>query len=135
VTTTFQTAKKDGQPATSLAEGDSSGYEEARHAIAEALEHVLRPHLEQKDGVTHSVHYSDVNGLSRLENYILGLEIATYLSESDATLIATHALTVTRRSKLVLPLVHFNTFATYRSCKRILDISLSSSQARSGGSV
>jgi hypothetical protein len=83
VTTTFQTGKKDGRPATSLAEGDSSGYEQARHAIAEALEHVLRPHLGQRDGVIYSVHYSDVNGLSRLENYILGLEIATYLSEFD----------------------------------------------------
>ncbi|KAI4738361.1 Dak phosphatase [Aureobasidium sp. EXF-12298] len=82
VTSTFSTGKKDGRPATSLAEGDSSGYEEARHAIAEALEHVLRPHIGQKDGVTYSVHYSDVNGLSRLENYILGLEIATYLSLS-----------------------------------------------------
>jgi hypothetical protein len=71
-----------------LAEGDSSGYEEARHAIAEALDHVLRPHDGQKDGVTYSVHYSDVNGLSRLENYILGLEIATYLSEFDTTLTA-----------------------------------------------
>ncbi|KAI4725770.1 Dak phosphatase [Aureobasidium sp. EXF-10728] len=79
VTATFQTSKKDGRPATSQIEGDPSGYEEARHAIEQALEHALRPHLEQKDDITHSVHYSDVNGLSRLENYILGLEIATYL--------------------------------------------------------
>ena len=83
MTSKFSTGKKNGRPATSLAEGDASGYEEARHAIAKALEQVLQPHLEQKDGVTHSVHYSDVNGLSRLENYILGLEIATYLSEFD----------------------------------------------------
>ena len=88
MTSTFSTEKKDGRPAISLAEGDSNGYEEARHAIAKALEQVLQPHLEQKDGVTHSVHYSDVNGLSRLENYILGLEIATYLSEFASTLTA-----------------------------------------------
>jgi hypothetical protein len=135
VTLTFQTDKEDGRPATSLTARDSSGYEEARHAIAEALEQVLQSHSEQKDGVTHSVHYSDINGLSRLENYILGLEIATYLSESDTTLIAIHLLTVTRRSRLILPLVHFNAFATYRSCKRILDISLSTSYARFGSSI
>ncbi|KAI4782599.1 Dak phosphatase [Aureobasidium sp. EXF-3400] len=79
VTSTFQTGKEGGRPALSHAEGDSSGYEEARHAIAKALDRVLRPHLDQRDGVTYSIHYSDVNGLSRLENYILGLEIATYL--------------------------------------------------------
>jgi hypothetical protein len=135
VTLTFQTGKKDGRPATSLAAGDASGYEEARHAIAEALEQVLQSQSEQKNGVTHSVHYSDINGLSRLENYILGLEIATYLSTSFTTLNAMHLLTITRRSRLILPLVHFNAFATYRSCKRILDISLSGSHARSGSSI
>jgi hypothetical protein len=135
VTSNFQTGKEDGRPATSLAAGDASGYEEARHAIAQALEQVLQSHSEQKDGVTHSVHYSDINGLSRLENYILGLEIATYLSKSFTTLIAIHLLTVTRRSRLILSLVHFDALATYRSCKRILDISLSSSQARSGSSI
>ncbi|KAG9562311.1 Dak phosphatase, partial [Aureobasidium melanogenum] len=79
VTSTFQTEKEGGRPALSHAEGDSSGYEKARHAIAKALDSVLRPHLDRRDGITHSIHYSDVNGLSRLENYILGLEIATYL--------------------------------------------------------
>ncbi|KAH0399284.1 Dak phosphatase, partial [Aureobasidium melanogenum] len=82
VTSTFQTGKEGGRPALSHAEGDSGGYEEARHAIAKALDRVLRPHLDQRDGITHSIHYSDVNGLSRLENYILGLEIATYLKNA-----------------------------------------------------
>lgn len=64
------------------AEGKPSGYDEAREAIEKALEHILRPHVDQNEGMTYSLHYSDVNGLSRLENYILGLEIATYLSKS-----------------------------------------------------
>lgn len=75
--------KEDGRPAISHADGDSSGYEEARHAIYQALDSVLRTDLYQKHDITHSIHYSDVNGLSRLENYILGLEIATYLSEYE----------------------------------------------------
>lgn len=83
VTSTFQIGKEDGRPAISHGGEDSSGYEEARHAIAKALDSVMRAHLDQKDGITHSIHYSDVNGLSRLENYILGLEIATYLSEYE----------------------------------------------------
>ncbi|CAD0114563.1 unnamed protein product [Aureobasidium uvarum] len=82
VTARFQTGKEGGRPAISNPEGQSSGYEEARHAIQEALEQAMRPHAKQKDGITHSVHYSDINGLSRLENYILGLEIATYLHQN-----------------------------------------------------
>ncbi|THY01974.1 Dak phosphatase [Aureobasidium pullulans] len=78
-TSTFQTGKENGQAAILHAEGDSSGYDEAREAIEKALEHVLHPHVDQNEGMTYSLHYSDVNGLSRLENYILGLEIATYL--------------------------------------------------------
>ncbi|KAI5250692.1 Dak phosphatase [Aureobasidium subglaciale] len=81
-TSTFQTGKENGQPAVSFAEGDFGGYGEARHAIEKALEHVLRPHLGQKSDNTYSIHYSDINGLSRLENYILGLEIATYLKNA-----------------------------------------------------
>ncbi|CAD0090110.1 unnamed protein product [Aureobasidium vineae] len=66
VAATFQTGKEGGRPAIFNTEGESSGYEEARHAIEEALERVLGPHLEQKDGITHSVHYSDINGNSGL---------------------------------------------------------------------
>ncbi|THX07681.1 Dak phosphatase [Aureobasidium pullulans] len=78
-TSTFRTGKENGQAAILHAEGKPSGYDEAREAIEKALEHILRPHVDQNEGMTYSLHYSDVNGLSRLENYILGLEIATYL--------------------------------------------------------
>ncbi|KAI4851409.1 Dak phosphatase [Aureobasidium sp. EXF-8845] len=80
VTLTFQTGKEGGRPATSLAAGDSSGYEEARHAIAEALEQVLQSHSEQKDGVTHSVHYSDINGEAGLS---YRLSTSTLLQHND----------------------------------------------------
>ena len=62
------------------ADGSSKTYEEAKDAIARDLQHVLTPHASTGRNVTYSVHYSDVNGLSRLENYILGYEIADYLS-------------------------------------------------------
>jgi len=42
----------------------------------------MRAHAAQSQKVTYSVHYSDVNGLSRLENYILGLETAKYFGMS-----------------------------------------------------
>jgi len=80
-TSTFLAGKESGQAAISHAEGGSSGYEEARDAIGKALKHVLGPLGDQNTETTYSLHYSDVNGLSRLENYILGLEIATYLSK------------------------------------------------------
>jgi hypothetical protein len=135
VTSTFQTGKEGGRPALSHAEGDSGGYEEARHAIAKALDRVLRPHLDQRDGITHSIHYSDVNGLSRLENYILGLEIATYLSGYYSIFYEFHILTVSRKRRVALPLVHFNTFATRRPRKRILDFGVSSFQTQSASPI
>ena len=75
---TFHTEKAEGNPAIFHAEG-SAGFEKARHAVARDLQRVLRSETTQHGPQTYSVHYSDVNGLSRLENYILGLEIAKYL--------------------------------------------------------
>jgi hypothetical protein len=81
VTSIFHTIREEGRIAILHDENTNGVYEEARDAIARDLEHVLRPHSSQQSGVTYSVHYSDINGLSRLENYILGCEIADYLSK------------------------------------------------------
>jgi len=77
---TFHTEKADGNPAIVHAEGHA-GFEKARHAVERDLKHVMRAHAAQQGFFTYSVHYSDVNGLSRLENYILGLEIANFLGK------------------------------------------------------
>lgn len=75
---TFHVEKAEANPAVVHAEGHA-GFEKAKHAIERDLKHVMRSQTSQQGSVTYSVHYSDVNGLSRLENYILGLEIAKYL--------------------------------------------------------
>lgn len=77
----FHTEKAEANPAIFHAEGSSNGYEQARHAIERDLKHVMRSHTGQEGSVTFSIHYSDVNGLSKLENYILGLEIGKYFGE------------------------------------------------------
>ena len=81
----FHTDKVETNPAILHAEGSSKGYEQAKDAIERDLKHVLRSHTDQQDSVTYSVHYSDINGLSKLENFILGLEIGTYLGEFYST--------------------------------------------------
>lgn len=78
----FHTEKAEVNPAIFHAEGSSNGYEQARHAIERDLKHVMRSHTGQEGSVTYSIHYSDVNGLSKLENYILGLEIGKYFGKS-----------------------------------------------------
>lgn len=78
---TFHVEKAEANPIILHAEGSSTGYKQAKHAIERDLKHVMRAHTAQDEAVTYSVHYSDVNGLSRLENYILGLEVGKYLGE------------------------------------------------------
>lgn len=79
---TFHVEKEEANPAIIHAEGGlSRGYNQARQAIERDLEHVMQSCTSQAKGTTYSIHYSDVNGLSRLENYILGLEIGMYFGE------------------------------------------------------
>lgn len=77
----FHVEKAEGNPAIFHAEGSSTGYEKAKHAIERDLKHVMRQGTSwtHKGDLTYSVHYSDVNGLSRLENYILALEVASFM--------------------------------------------------------
>ena len=79
----FHVEKADGNPAIMHVAG-ASGFEKAKHAVERDLKHVMRAHASQEGSVTYSVHYTDVNGLSRLENYILGLEIAQYFGMSKS---------------------------------------------------
>ena len=79
----FHTDKSDGKPAVQHSDGPV-GYDKARDAVERDLKNVMKVHMAQtaqtKD-VVYSVHFSDVNGLSRLENYILAGEIAHYLGK------------------------------------------------------
>lgn len=74
---TFHTEKVEGNPAILHADGPT-GFEKARHAVERDLKHAMTAHT-SKDDVVYSVHFSDVNGLSRLENYIIAGEIAKIL--------------------------------------------------------
>lgn len=92
---TFHVEKAEGNPAVLHAEG-AAGFEKAKHAVERDLKHVMRAHSAQEGDVTYSVHYSDINGLSRLENYIIAGEIAQYMGRissdrgaADAILIPT----------------------------------------------
>ena len=78
----FHTEKAAGNPSVLHADGAAS-FTKARDAVERDLKHVMRSvaHTEQTQSVVYSVHYSDINGLSRLENYIIAGEIATFLGQ------------------------------------------------------
>jgi len=75
---TFQTDKADGKPAVSGPEGGSTAFESVRYTVEKQLESLFESQKGQSGQVTYSIHYSDINGLSRLENYIIAKEIAEY---------------------------------------------------------
>lgn len=79
----FHVEKAEGNPAVLHAEGPA-GFENAKHAVEMDLKHAMKAHAAQEGPVTYSVHYSDTNGLSRLENYIIAGEIAQYLGQCVA---------------------------------------------------
>jgi hypothetical protein len=75
----FHIEKASGNPAILHSTG-THGYQNAKEAIERDLTHAMKheAHKAQTEQVVYSVHYSDVNGLSRLENYIVAGEIAQY---------------------------------------------------------
>lgn len=77
----FHTEKAQGNPAVLHAEG-SSAFRNAKEVVERDLKKVMRAHGGLGTDLVFSVHYSDINGLSRLENYILAKEIAQYLGET-----------------------------------------------------
>ena len=79
---TFHTEKADGSPAIAHQDGVKA-FEKAKHAVERDLERVFAGRNSQSEDVVFSIHYSDVNGLSRLENYIIAGEIASYLGKSS----------------------------------------------------
>ncbi|KAF2218002.1 hypothetical protein CERZMDRAFT_14124, partial [Cercospora zeae-maydis SCOH1-5] len=86
----FHTEKAEGNPAV-LHVGGAQGFEKAKHAVERDLKHVLKTHGSQEKETVYSVHYSDVNGLSVLENYIIAGEIANYLHSQNLPYTLSHS--------------------------------------------
>ncbi|KAK3704814.1 hypothetical protein LTR37_013646 [Vermiconidia calcicola] len=84
--------KLDGKPSLLHAE-DAFGFEKAKHAVEKVLAHSMKhlAHKAQTEQVVYSVHYSDINGLSRLENYIIAGEIAQYLESQNIPYQLSHS--------------------------------------------
>lgn len=78
----FHTEKAEGNPAVLHAEG-AAGFQKAKGAIERDLQKIVKAQGGLASDAVLSVHYSDINGLSRLENYILAKEIAQYLGRAD----------------------------------------------------
>lgn len=78
----FHPAKK-GENASVVHEIGHAEFETATKALEKDLTHVLRSQASQTGSVTYSVHYSDINGLSQLEIYILAYEISNYLDAQN----------------------------------------------------
>lgn len=79
----FHTEKADGNPSITHSDG-VAGYDKAKFAVQKDLKSVLKNlEISAEEEVVHSVHYSDLNGLSRLENYIIAGEVARFLGESN----------------------------------------------------
>ena len=80
----FHTEKAGDDPAI-LHERGASGFENASQAVERAMAYAMKDeaHTVQSVAVVYSVHFSDINGLSRLENYIIAGEIANYLGKHN----------------------------------------------------
>jgi hypothetical protein len=77
----FQTEKAGDKPAIKGEQGNSASFEGVKSTIEKELQSVLKSQQGQDGQFTQSIHYSDINGLSRLENYIIAKEIADHCRE------------------------------------------------------
>ncbi|KAK4499224.1 hypothetical protein PRZ48_009737 [Zasmidium cellare] len=86
----FHTEKADGNPAVLHAEGPSA-FKGCREAVERDLRVAMKAHAGQEGDVVYSVHFGDVNGLSRLENYIIAGEIAKFLDAQNTPSTLSHS--------------------------------------------
>ncbi|KXT08641.1 hypothetical protein AC579_6559, partial [Pseudocercospora musae] len=94
---TFHTEKAEGNPAVLHAHGPA-GFEKAKHAVERDLKHAMKA-LTSKDESVYSVHYSDLNGLSRLENYIMAGDIAKLLDAQHVPYTLSHSTILNHTAK------------------------------------
>lgn len=86
----FHVEKTDGGPAVVHHDGVQV-FEKAKHAVERDLKHLFQQLSPQSEDIVYSVHYSDVNGLSRLENYIIANDIASYLDCQEVRYTLSHS--------------------------------------------
>ncbi len=84
-------------------EGEIVEFNSAKTAIDKDLSHLLNTSPSTGGDVVYSVHYSDINGLSRLENNILAHEISEFLGAYEVISITTSADNSQKR-KTCLPI-------------------------------
>ncbi|KAF7198533.1 Dihydroxyacetone kinase [Pseudocercospora fuligena] len=94
---TFHAEKAEGNPAVLHADGPA-GFEKAKHAVERDLKHAMKAST-TKDESVYSVHYSDINGLSRLENYIIAGEIAKLLDAENIPYTVSHSTILNHTAK------------------------------------
>ena len=92
-TSTFQETRTGKQPSVAHAI-EVAEFSSAKEAVDRDLEHLLSSGLSAGENAVYSVHFSDLNGLSKLENNILAHEISVHLCK----LIPNPLITTLRRS-------------------------------------
>ncbi|CZT49048.1 uncharacterized protein RSE6_09830 [Rhynchosporium secalis] len=81
-TSRFHTQKCENTP--SVAHGlDMVAFNSAKGSIDRDLSNLLVSSSSDGNGKVYSIHYSDINGLSRLENNIIAHEISEYLAKNN----------------------------------------------------
>lgn len=85
-TSTFLEKKTGDGPSVNHA-AEVAEFNSAKKAIDRDLGYLLSSSPDPATDVVYSVHYSDINGLSRLENNILAHEISEYLCKNELNII------------------------------------------------
>jgi len=133
---TFQTDKVEGKPTISGAGGDSAPFESVKATVEKQLKSLFETQKGQSGKVTYSIHYSDINGLSRLENYIIAKEIAEYCRmyhRSTSEAISLTNKTRSQRNPLQIITLHDPRPLTIRSWLRHLSLPSSLIRAPASG--
>jgi hypothetical protein len=131
----FHTDKVEGKPAISGPDGDSAAFKSVKDTVEKQLKGLFETQKDQSGNVTYSIHYSDVNGLSRLENYIIAKEIAeycrTYREPTFEVLPLTNKTRLQRNPLQTIPLHNPQPLTTW---PRLRHLSLPSSLIRTSAS-
>lgn len=74
--------QKTGNAASIVHAAGIAEFNSAKAAIDKDISHLLSSNAAQVENAIYSVHFADINGLSRLESNILIHEISDYFGES-----------------------------------------------------
>ncbi|KAH6716797.1 dhal domain-containing protein [Leptodontidium sp. MPI-SDFR-AT-0119] len=97
-TSKFHEQKSGNVP--SVAHGiDVVDFNSAKASIDKDLSSLLSSTFPSRGGMVYSIHYSDINGLSRLENNILAHEISDFLAKKNLESYITQSTVLSNQSK------------------------------------